>query len=154
MVQPQAPGAPPSRRAGEGRSCYPPTAVRIADASGTSLPPATSRIHKQPEAVDEPTWWRTEGEPAIVTFRDCIAAFTGREAQRRPETSLGDLVIEAGAGDCRARFEEMMTTLTVRYGRERLETAMGPILNEILLPAARAAAEDAARTAAGSTAIP
>ena len=118
------------------------------------LPPATSRIHKQPDTLDEATWWRTEGEPAIVTFRDCIAAFTGREARRRPATSLGDLVIEAGAGECRGPFEAMMTTLTVRYGRERLETAMGPLLNEMLLPAARAAAEDAARTADGSKTSP
>ncbi len=118
------------------------------------LPPATSRIHKQPDAVDEATWWRTEGEPAIVNFRDCIAAYAGREAPRRPQTSLGDLVIEAGAGDCRAPFEDMMTTLTVRYGRERLETAMGAILNETLLPAARTAAEDAARSSAASQPSP
>jgi hypothetical protein len=118
------------------------------------LPPATSRIHKQAEPTDEATWWRTEGEPAIVNFRDCIAAYAGREAPRRPQTSLGDLVIEAGAGDCRAPFEDMMTTLTVRYGRERLETAMGAILNETLLPAARAAADEASRSAGATDAAP
>jgi hypothetical protein len=48
----------------------------------------------------------------------------------------------------------MMTTLTVRYGRDRLETAMGPILNEMLLPAARAAVDDAARTAGGTQPAP
>ena len=118
------------------------------------LPPATSRIHKQPDTLDEATWWRTEGEPAIVSFRDCIAAYAGREAPRRPDTSLGDLVIAAGAGDCRAPFEDMMTTLTVRYGRERLETAMGAILNETLLPAARAAADEASRSAGATDAAP
>jgi hypothetical protein len=117
-------------------------------------PPATSRLHKQPDAVDEATWWRTEGEPAIVIFRDCIAAFAGREAPRRPDSSVGELVIAAGAGDCRTPFEAMMTTLTLRYGRERLESAMGPLLNEMLLPAARAAAADAARTASGSPPAP
>jgi hypothetical protein len=103
----------------------------------------------------EATWWQRQGNPVVFNFRDCVASYASREAQRNKDGTWADLLIRATEGDCRAPFDEMARTLATRFGEGRIEPVMRELIDTTFLPAAKqAAAEGAPASAPPSSDIP
>jgi hypothetical protein len=106
-------------------------------------------------AGGEATWWQRQGNPVVFNFRDCVASYASREAQRNKDGTWADLLIRATEGDCRAPFDEMARTLAKRFGEARIEPVMRELIDTTFLPAAKqAAAESAPAPATGSSDVP
>jgi hypothetical protein len=124
--------------------------------AGESLPAAAPPPEPEPEATpeqqqtataspppraddqDERTrWWAQEGSPAVVRFRDCIAAFAVRNIGKDNRTTWADLLIRAAESDCRQSFNDMAHTLSARLGSEATEPVIRSLIETTLLPAAR-----------------
>jgi hypothetical protein len=106
-------------------------------------------------AGGEATWWQHQGNPVVYNFRDCVASYASREAQRNKDGTWADLLIRATEGDCRGPFDEMARTLAKRFGETRIEPVMRELIDTTFLPAAKqAAAESAPASAAPSSDIP
>jgi hypothetical protein len=114
----------------------------------------TATASPQPTAKDQEErtlWWTHEGSPAVVRFRDCIAAFAVRNIGKNNSTTWADLLIRAAEGDCRQPFNDMAHTLSARLGAEATEPVIRSLIETTFLPAARKAVSSTQRVAGGKS---
>ena len=113
---------------------------------------ATASPAPRADDQDERTrWWAQEGSPAVVRFRDCIAAFAVRNIGKDNRTTWADLLIRAAESDCRQSFNDMAHTLSARLGSEATEPVIRSLIETTLLPAARKAVLSTQRVAGGKS---
>jgi hypothetical protein len=90
--------------------------------------------------------------PAVVAFRNCIASYFARGSDRGIEGTWAYLLTRATEGECRPQFDDMAQILSKQFGKERVEQVMQQLIENSLLPAAKAAARGKLDT--GVSAIP
>jgi hypothetical protein len=113
---------------------------------------ATASPASPADDPDERTrWWAQEGSPAVVRFRDCIAAYAVRNIGKDNRTTWADLLIRAAESDCRQSFNDMAHTLSARLGSEAAAPVIRSLIETTLLPAARKAVSSTQRVAGGKS---
>ena len=122
------------------------------DAAPEQQQTATASPTPPADDQDERTrWWAQEGSPAVVRFRDCIAAYAVRNIGKDSRTTWADLLIRAAESDCRQSFNDMAHTLSARLGSEAAEPVIRSLIETTLLPAARKAVSSTQRVAGGKS---
>jgi hypothetical protein len=114
--------------------------------TATASPQATAN-----DQEERTVWWTREGSPAVVRFRDCIAAFAVRNIGKNNGTSWADLLIRAAENECRQTFDEMARTLSARLGPEATEPVIRSLIETTFLPAARKAVSSTQHVAGGKS---
>jgi len=89
--------------------------------------------------ISEAEWWKSTGNPAVFTFRDCLSGYSRAQALQHPKLNLKSVLASAIKGECKQQFDAVSLALAERFGTERGRKMAEELGGSTFVPAVREA---------------
>ena len=104
------------------------------------------------ESTVSDNWWKTVGDPLLLTTRNCVSRYAGANANN--SLSDSDVISKAFDNSCSVESNLLVTALARAFpNEEALKTAFAYLMTSVLIPAVHDARESAHNRSNDQTAL-